>query len=150
MCRGELTALITQLMSKCRWGGWKWKRGVKEIPFPYPCCPVCRECSLKKIQIEKKSKVSDSNTRFFIWNSRFFVWNKNMWQSYSIHTLISITYLITSLLKKDSAKNDQKCRLCSSQETVIPLLVSIFFNETLYLHSQIVALPKICQKFFLT
>ena len=29
MCRGELSAAIARLMSKCLWSGWKWQRGVK-------------------------------------------------------------------------------------------------------------------------
>ena len=48
----ENIALITWLMSKCSWRGWKWCRGVKEIAAPFPCCPVNRECSWKKSQIE--------------------------------------------------------------------------------------------------
>ena len=35
------------------------------------------------------------------------------------------------------------------QETVIPLPVSKFFNEVLYLCCQIVELPKVCRKIFL-
>ena len=43
MCRGELSALIDRLMSKCLWSGWN-------------CfSPVIREWSWKKTQIEKKS-----------------------------------------------------------------------------------------------
>ena len=54
MCRGELSAVIAWLMSKCLWSEWKWYRGLKEIVSPFPCCPVNRECSWKKTQIEKK------------------------------------------------------------------------------------------------
>ena len=50
MCRGELSAVIAQLMSKCVWSGWKWSRGIKEIASPFPCCPVNHECSWKKSQ----------------------------------------------------------------------------------------------------
>ena len=46
MCRSELSAVIAQLMSKCRH---------IEIAVPFPCCLVNRECSWKKIQIEKKN-----------------------------------------------------------------------------------------------
>ena len=39
---------------KCPRCGWKWQRGVKQIPTPFPYCPANRECSWKKTQIEKK------------------------------------------------------------------------------------------------
>ena len=53
MCRGELPAAIAWLMSKCL-SCWKWQWGVKEMPSPFPCSPVIRECSWKKTQREKK------------------------------------------------------------------------------------------------
>ena len=36
MCRGELSAVIAQPMSKCLWSGWKWQWGVKKCPSPSP------------------------------------------------------------------------------------------------------------------
>ena len=42
MCRGELSAAIDRLMSKCLWSGWNC------------LSPVIREWSWKKTQIEKK------------------------------------------------------------------------------------------------
>ena len=55
MCRGELSAVIARLTSKCLGSGLKWWKGVKEISPPFPCCPVNREYLWKKTQIEKKS-----------------------------------------------------------------------------------------------
>ena len=49
-------AVISLVMSKCLWSGWKWYRGLKEIASPFPCCPVNRKCSKKKTKIEKKKK----------------------------------------------------------------------------------------------
>ena len=54
MRRGELSAAITQLMSKCLWSGWNWEKGYKETASHFTCCPVSREYSWKKSQIEKK------------------------------------------------------------------------------------------------
>ena len=56
MCRGGLSAATARLMSKYLWSGWKWYSGVKEIPSPFPCSPVIRECSWKKSQIGKKTR----------------------------------------------------------------------------------------------
>ena len=56
MRRGELSTTITQLMSKCLWKGWRWYKGYKEIVSPFTCCPVNREYSWMKSQIEKKKK----------------------------------------------------------------------------------------------
>ena len=42
---------------KFLWSGWKLEIGGKEIASRFPWCPVNRECSWKKIQIEKKSLV---------------------------------------------------------------------------------------------
>ena len=39
---------------KCLWSGWKWYRGVNEIPYYFPYSPVNRECSWKKTQTEKQ------------------------------------------------------------------------------------------------
>ena len=56
MCRGELSAVIGRLMSKYLWSGWKWYWGNKEMPSPFPCSPVIRECSWKNTLIEKNGK----------------------------------------------------------------------------------------------
>ena len=53
---GELSAAITQLMSKCLLSGWKRWKGYKKIASPFTCCPMNREYSWKKTQIEKKTK----------------------------------------------------------------------------------------------
>ena len=42
-------------MSKCLWSGWKWLKVVKELACPFPCYPINREYSWKKILIEKKN-----------------------------------------------------------------------------------------------
>ena len=56
---GELAAVIAQLLSKCVENGWKWQRGVKEIAFPFPCCPVnCEDLARRKnilLPSDKKS-----------------------------------------------------------------------------------------------
>ena len=57
MRRCELSATITQLMSKCMWSGWKWKKGYKKKDSPFTCYPLNREYSWKKSQVEKKSKL---------------------------------------------------------------------------------------------
>ena len=64
-----------------------------------------------------------------------------------MHKLTLMTYFNKSLLKKHSIKNDKKHSLCSP---IIPIPVSIFFNEILYLYYQIVGLLVTCQKKFLT
>ena len=56
MCRSGLSAVIARPTSNCLWGGWKWYRGVKQMPFLFPCYHVNRKCSWKKTQIEKKKK----------------------------------------------------------------------------------------------
>ena len=53
---GELSAVITLLMTKCLGSVWKWSWGVKEIPSSFICNTVIREWLRKKIQIEKKKK----------------------------------------------------------------------------------------------
>ena len=54
MHRGELSATITQLMSKCLWSRRKWLKRYKEIASPFTCCPMNREYSWKKSQREKE------------------------------------------------------------------------------------------------
>ena len=54
MCKGELSTAITQLMYRCLWSVWKWQKGNKEIASPFTCCPVNREYSWKKSQVEKQ------------------------------------------------------------------------------------------------
>ena len=51
MRRGELSAAITQLISKCLWSGWKWSS-------PLICFPVNHEYLWKKTQIKKKKKAN--------------------------------------------------------------------------------------------
>ena len=63
MRRCELSAAITQLMSKCLWSGWKWQKRYKEIVSPFTCCPVNREYSWKKSQIEKKANYALQHVR---------------------------------------------------------------------------------------
>ena len=62
--------LLKLSMSKCPWSGWKWCWGVKEMPSPFPCGPVIRECSWKKTQIEKKIYP----TYYFLWISSNVTW----------------------------------------------------------------------------
>ena len=57
MCRDELFATITQLMSKCLWSGWKLQKRYKEMVSPFICCPVNLEYSWKKSQIEKNMQI---------------------------------------------------------------------------------------------
>ena len=52
VCRGELSAVIARLMSKCLWSGWKW--GIKEMPSAFPCSPLICQFSWKKTQIDRK------------------------------------------------------------------------------------------------
>ena len=63
MRRGELSAAITQLMPKCLWSGRKWLKEYKEIASPFTCCPVNREYSWKKSQIEKKANYALQHVR---------------------------------------------------------------------------------------
>ena len=65
-CRGQLSAAITRLMSKCLWSGWKWLTGVIETASHFPCCPVNRECLGKKTQTEKKCTLGESRHRGFL------------------------------------------------------------------------------------
>ena len=51
------------------------------------------------------------------------------------------------LLKKHSIKNDQKL---SWHSPIIPVPVSVFFNEILLLYSRTAGLLKTCQEMFLT
>ena len=48
MWRGELSAVIAQLMSKCLSSRCKFYWGVKEMPSLFLCSPVIRECAWKK------------------------------------------------------------------------------------------------------
>ena len=50
--RSELYAVIAQLMSKCCEAGGKSNEEL-EVAYPFPCCPVIRECSVKESQVEK-------------------------------------------------------------------------------------------------
>ena len=63
MRRGKLPAAITQLISKCPLNEWKWWRRVKEAVSFFPCCPVNREYSWNKIQIEKKTEKVNSSSQ---------------------------------------------------------------------------------------
>ena len=56
MCIGELSAVITQLMSKCLWSGWMCSKGYKEIASTLTCSPVNPEYLWKKRQIKKTKK----------------------------------------------------------------------------------------------
>ena len=60
MCIGELSAVITQLMSKCLWSGWKCSKGYKEIASTFTCSPVNPEYLWKKRQIKKPKKTNYS------------------------------------------------------------------------------------------
>ena len=61
MHRGELSAAITQRMSKCLWSGWKWYKWCKKIVSTFTCCPVNRWYSLKKSLIQKNLKQKKAN-----------------------------------------------------------------------------------------
>ena len=63
----ELSAAITQLMSKCLWSGWKWYKGYKKIASSFTCCPVNREYSWKKSQVEKKANYALQHVRRDSW-----------------------------------------------------------------------------------
>ena len=63
MCRGELSAVIARLMSKCLWSDWKWLWGVKEMPSPFPCSLVIHEWLWKETHIEKKSSLKQMNSK---------------------------------------------------------------------------------------
>ena len=65
-----------------------------------------------------------------------------------MYKLTLITYFITSLLKKHSIKKYQKLSLCSPAGNSYSC--PWFFNETFDQYSQIVGLPKISGKVFLT
>ena len=54
MCRGEPSTVITRLMPKVMWNGWKSQSRVKEIASPFPYCPVNRGFSWKKHRTQKK------------------------------------------------------------------------------------------------
>ena len=54
MCRGEHSAVITRLMPNCLWSEWEWLERNWRDSFPFPRCPVNRECSWDKTRIEKK------------------------------------------------------------------------------------------------
>ena len=68
MCRGELSAVIARLRSKCLWSGCKWYWGVKEMPSPLPFSPVIREWSWKKIQKEKRKKKECISLKIFLYH----------------------------------------------------------------------------------
>ena len=53
-------------MSKCLWSGWKWLLGVNEMPSPFPCSPVIRECLWKKTHIEKKKKKNEEENKVIL------------------------------------------------------------------------------------
>ena len=53
MCRGELSAVIDQLMSKCLWSRWKWLWRINGMLSHFPCSPVIRECLWNKTQIKR-------------------------------------------------------------------------------------------------
>ena len=66
--RGKLSVVISQLMSKCLWSGWKWWWWIKEIPHPTPLLPpfacyrVNWACSWKKTQYKFTSKCHRKTT----------------------------------------------------------------------------------------
>ena len=64
-----------------------------------------------------------------------------------MHKSTLMNYFITSLLKKQSVKNDLKISFC---RPIIPVSVSIFFKKILCLYYQIAGLLKTCQKKSLT
>ena len=53
ICRGELSAVIDQLMSKCLWSRWKWLWRINGMLSHFPCSPVIRECLWNKTQIKR-------------------------------------------------------------------------------------------------
>ena len=86
MCRGELSAVISRLMSKCLWSGREWLWGAKEMP-PLPCIPVIRKCSWKENPDKKKKPLSI----FFSFGIRFF--------TLQLHVVRDLTdVFVTSLL----------------------------------------------------
>ena len=74
ICRDELSVVITRLMSKCLWSGWKWLWGVKEMHFPFPCSPVIREWSWKKTQKEKTKNNNNKKPWCAIWFNQHSYW----------------------------------------------------------------------------
>ena len=82
MCRGKLFVIIFRVIPKGLWNGWKRKWRVKEISFPFPCYTVSRECSWKKIQIEKK----------FLITPKRYVETENIW-------MLKINIFVTSTKK---------------------------------------------------
>ena len=52
--RNDLSAVIFWLMPSVREAGWSGREELK-MSFPFPCCPVNRECDIERTnQIEKK------------------------------------------------------------------------------------------------
>ena len=66
-----------------------------------------------------------------------------------MHKLTLWTYLIKSFLKKPSIISKYSASI-SPQEIVICLPLAIFFDKNLYLKFQILGLPKIFGKIFMT
>ena len=64
--------------------------------------------------------------------------------------MLHILFLTMPTLKKHSIKMINNLVWVSPQKIVIPIPLLIFFNEILYLYSQLEKLPNICQKIFLT
>ena len=51
MCRGEPSAVMTQLVSKCLEAGGN---GREELAYPFPFRPLIRECQVKENPDRKK------------------------------------------------------------------------------------------------
>ena len=116
MCRGELSAVMARLMSKCLWSGWKWLRTLKEIASPFPCGPVNRKCSWKKTQIENKHIYKYTYT--YIYTYIYIYINIHI----NIHIYIYIDICIIHNIYNDrsmvAAKQTQTNRLEKTQKLV--------------------------------
>ena len=75
-------------MSKCLWKGWKWKKGYKEIAFPFTCYFVNREYSWKKSQTEKKCElfVATYKNRLLVYGAWKALWIFHDWGSWFCRT----------------------------------------------------------------
>ena len=102
MCRGELSAAIERLMSKCLRSGWKRQWGVKEIPSLFPCSPVVREWLWKKTQIAKKKKKKNKHRHFLLqaWLSEQLLFPKSFY--FGVFSLALVIFRGTAVFRNSS------------------------------------------------
>ena len=94
LCRGELSAVITWVMSKCQWSSWSSRKQLKNS-FPLPL-QSCNSWIFVKENLDRRKKVFFS---FFIHNyfqSYMLFYERHFYKQRQAELLLSEDYSVSS------------------------------------------------------